>query len=66
MTNWYSKDKIMRKVGEVWLDPEDVSAAEEVALMRARFHLRNGNVVDTQIPNGETLDWMMGRLSGEE
>ena len=56
MTNWYSKNKIMRKVGEVWLDPEDVSAAEEVALMRARFHLRNGNVVDTQIPNGETLD----------
>ena len=66
MTNWYSKNKVMRKVGEVWLDPEDVSAAEEVKPMHARFHLRNGNVVDAQIPNGETLAWMMGRLSGEE
>ena len=66
MTNWYSKNKIMRKVGKVWLDPEDVSAAEEVKPMQARFHLRNGNVIDAQIPNGETLAWMMGRLSGEE
>ena len=65
MTNWYSKNKVMRKVGEVWLDPEDVAAAEEVTLMRARLHLRNGNVIDAQIPNGKTLDWMMSRLFGE-
>ena len=66
MTNWYSKNKIMRKVGEVWLDPEDVAAAEEVKPMQARLYLRNGNVIDAQIPNGKTLDWMMSRLSGEE
>ena len=66
MTNWYSKDKIMREVNDVWLDPDEVSAAEEVPRMKARFHLRNGNVVDAQIPNGKTLAWMMGRLSGEE
>ena len=65
MTNSHSKNKIMRKVGEVWLDPEDVSAAEEVTLTQARFHLRNGSVIDTEIPTGKTLAWMMGRLSGE-
>ena len=65
MTKWYSKDKIMRKVSDVWLDPDDVSAAEEVPRMKARFHLRNGNTVDAQIPNGKTLSWMMARLFGD-
>ena len=66
MSTWASKVKTMRLVGDAWLDPAEVTAAEEIKPMVARFHLANGNVIDAQIPNGKTLAWMMGRLSGEE
>lgn len=62
MSTWTSKTKTMRLVGKVWLDPIEVTAAEEIKPMVARFHLTNGNVIDAQIPGGKTLDWMMGRL----
>lgn len=66
MSDWSSKTKAMRRVGEVWLDPIDVSAAEQPTPGTTLFHLRNGSTVETRIPDGKTLDWMLARLFGED
>lgn len=66
MSYWStSQTKTMRKVGDIWLDPANVDAAEEIEIHAARFHLHNGASVTTQIPQGKNLDWMMGQLFKE-
>lgn len=67
MSYWSkSAAKTMRRVGAVWLDPVSVVAAEEMPSSVARFHLHSGAVVETSIPQGKSLDWMMAKLFKED
>lgn len=67
MSYWSSTTKTLRKIGGVWVDPVSVDAAEVGSSGKtARLHLRGGDSVDIEIPEGRSLDWLVAQLFKED